>query len=158
MLAGSRQAELTTSPWFGIPLQCLHLPAGKKSAHLMVFLQLPAPHPPTKTQGNVSWARIYPVKLHINIEERGRGRMLRGSETDRYRMKLHADRNSLELEGNRSHWLLLCKKPEKFNYCRTSGLHVIQKVKVVLCPKFKLTVYFLCFQCCVKYSYVIKFS
>lgn len=40
--------------------------------------------------------------------------MLQRSETGRYRMKLNIDRHNLESEGNQSHRLLLCKKPERY--------------------------------------------
>lgn len=48
----------------------LHLPSGKKSEILMVFLQLPPPHPPAEAQGNELGAQIRSVRLRINVEER----------------------------------------------------------------------------------------
>lgn len=48
----------------------LHLPSGKKSEILIVFLQLTPPHPPAETQGNEPGAQIRSVKLSINVEER----------------------------------------------------------------------------------------
>lgn len=54
----------------GSPLYYLHLPMGKKSEILMVFLQLPPPHLPAEAQRNEPVAQTRSVKLHINIEER----------------------------------------------------------------------------------------